>query len=74
MKRKVIKQGHNTLTITLPNKWASRFNLAAGDEIDLNEKDNGLFISTEKHSEKKRAEFSLEDMDIPTIWKYFMAV
>lgn len=74
MKRKIIKQGHNTLTMTIPADWAKRFNLVAGKEIDLLEKDNGLFISTEKTSEHKKTEFSIDGLDIPTIWKYFMAV
>jgi len=74
MKRKIIKQGHNTLTITLPSEWARKFNLQAGKEIDMIERENGLFISTEKNGESKRIEFDISDMDIPTIWKYFMAV
>lgn len=74
MKRKVIKQGHNTLTLTLPTEWARRFNLEAGNEVDLDERDNGLFISTEKNGQHKHAEFNISEMDIPTIWKYFMAV
>ena len=32
MIRKIIKQGHNTLTITLPSEWTKRFNLEAGKE------------------------------------------
>ena len=39
MKRKIIRQGHNTLTITLPSDWAKRFNIEAGKEIDLTERD-----------------------------------
>lgn len=74
MKRKIIKQGHNTLTMTLPAEWAKRFNLEAGKEIDLDEKDNGLFISTERNSKHRVAEFDITSMDVPTIWKYFMAV
>lgn len=74
MKRKVIKQGHNTLTITLPAEWTKRLNLEAGKEIDIEERDNGLFISTQKNGKQKRAEFNIDGMDIPTIWKYFMAV
>ena len=73
MKRKVIRQGHNTLTITLPSKWVKEFNLVSGQEIDLTEKDNGLFLSTQKNEGIRRTEFSLEGMDIPTIWKYFMS-
>lgn len=74
MKRKIIKQGHNTLTLTLPAEWTKRFNLQAGREIDIDERDNGLFISTEKNSQDKKTEFDITGMDIPTIWKYFMAV
>jgi len=74
MKRKIIKQGHNTLTMTLPSEWTKKFNLQAGKEIDLVERDNGLFITTEKACESKKAEFDITDMDIPTIWKHFMAV
>jgi len=74
MKRKIIRQGHNTLTMTLPSEWVKRFNLEAGKEVDLIEKDNGLFISVEKNGEHKKAEFDIREMDIPTIWKYFMAV
>src|SRR3989344_4322491 len=74
MKRKVIKQGHNTLTITIPSKWAKRFNLSAGDEIDLIERENGLFISTERRNELLKTELNISNLDIPTIWKYFMAI
>ncbi|MEK6927069.1 MAG: AbrB/MazE/SpoVT family DNA-binding domain-containing protein [Nanoarchaeota archaeon] len=74
MKRKIIRQGHNTLTVTLPMKWAKRFNLHGGDEIDLLEKDNGLFIGVEKSGESKKVSFDISNMDIPTIWKHFMAV
>jgi len=74
MKRKIIKQGHNTLTITLPTEWTKRFHLEAGKEIDLIEKENGIFLTTEKNGQHKKAEFDITKMDIPTIWKYFMAV
>jgi phosphate uptake regulator len=74
MKRKIIKQGHNTLTITLPRKWADQFKLKAGNEVDLVERENGFLITTEKNEEKKIAEFDISGMNIPTIWKYFMVV
>jgi len=74
MKRKVISQGHNTLTITLPSQWSRKFNLKRGSEVDVIERDNGLFISTEKQQEDKKTEFDISGLDIPTIWKYFMAV
>ena len=50
MKRKIIKQGHNTLTVTLPSKWVKDLNLSAGDEIELIEKDKSILITSEKHN------------------------
>lgn len=74
MKRKIIKQGHNTLTITLPSKWAQNFNLEAGDEIDLSERENGLILSTERDDRDFKTEIDITGLDIPSIWKYFMVV
>jgi phosphate uptake regulator len=74
MRRRIIKQGHNTLTITIPSKWAKEFNLSAGDEIEISELNNGLFVSTEKKDGVRKAVINISEMDIPTIWKYFMAV
>jgi len=54
--------------------WTKRFNLKGGEDIELIEKDNGLFIEVEKKEEIKSTSFDISNMDIPTIWKYFMAV
>jgi phosphate uptake regulator len=45
MKRKVVKQGTSTLTISLPSKWVGKFNLQSGDDVHVEEKDNSLLIS-----------------------------
>ena len=50
MKRRVIKQGNNTLTITLPRKWTEKFKIKAGDELEIGEKRNDLIINTKKES------------------------
>src|SRR3989344_2410036 len=75
MKRRITKQGHNTLTITLPSEWTKRLSLTPGQEIELLERENGLFVTAQRNGHKlKRAEFDISEMDIPTIWKYFMAI
>lgn len=75
MRRRVIKQGHNTLTVTLPSEWTKKHNISPGDELELEEKQNALYLTTEKKlNQGKKAEFDITEMDIPTIWKYFMSV
>lgn len=36
MKRRVIKHGPSTYTISLPSKWVKQHNIKKGDELDLN--------------------------------------
>src|SRR3989338_7038465 len=74
MKRRIIKQGHNTLTITLPSKWTKRLNLTPGGEVELTEKDSGLFITSDKNSVVKKTEIDISGLDVPSIWKYIMGV
>lgn len=51
MKRKVIKQGNGTLTITLPKQWTKEVGLNSEDEIDIETKDTNLIVhSGAKHS------------------------
>jgi hypothetical protein len=45
MRRKLIKQGVEALTVTLPAKWLKEKGLGAGDEVDIDDKDSGLYIS-----------------------------
>jgi phosphate uptake regulator len=49
MKRKVIKQGHNTLTITLPAKWVEDHRIMPGDEINIDEKGSAIVITKESN-------------------------
>ena len=65
MKRRVIKQGHNTLTITLPAKWAQKKGLNAGDEIELIENGNELLVNA-----SKRLVANSKTFDIKNAYKY----
>lgn len=70
MIRKIIKQGHNTLTVTLPSIWAKRFNLKQGQDINLIERENGLFLSAEKTDKPSSIEIDITNLTVPLIWKY----
>lgn len=71
MKRKIIKQGHNTLTITLPSDWVKKLNLNAGDEVDLFENSNSLVISGKQHNGHKSTTIDITGLRVPMIWRFF---
>jgi len=48
MKRKIVKQGGTALTITLPNKWAKKWELKAGDEVEVIEKGKEIIVNSKK--------------------------
>jgi phosphate uptake regulator len=48
MKRKVIKQGHDTLTVTLPKKWCKDYSISAGDDISVDENGSMLQVYAQK--------------------------
>ncbi|MFH1210077.1 MAG: AbrB/MazE/SpoVT family DNA-binding domain-containing protein [archaeon] len=73
MKRKIIKQGHNTLTITLPSKWVKKLNLKEKDEIDIIERDNSLIINGQENFKEKTATIDITDFTVPLLWRFFQS-
>jgi len=73
MKRSIIRQGHKTLTITLPSKWVNKLNLKPKDEIELIEKDNNLIITAYENLREKTATIDIRDFTIPILWRYFQS-
>lgn len=62
MKRRVIKQGHNTLTITLPSRWVEENRISPGDELDINESEFGLVVTSKGETTKRVLNLDLKDM------------
>lgn len=62
IKRKVVLHGSSTLTISLPANWAKKFNVKKGDELDVEEQNRELRISTEKEFNRGKKEFSIKDL------------
>ncbi|PIN89250.1 hypothetical protein COU60_03775 [Candidatus Pacearchaeota archaeon CG10_big_fil_rev_8_21_14_0_10_34_76] len=73
MKRKVIRQGHNTLTVTLPTHWVQKLNIKAGDEIDLVEIENRLIINGQQRTKEKACVIDIRDFTVPLLWRYFQS-
>jgi phosphate uptake regulator len=74
MKRKIIKQGHNAYTITLPTSWVKELNLKPKEELDVIENGNQLVINAKKNLEKNSISFDLLDLPIPILWKYISTI
>jgi len=70
MRRKIIKQGHNTLTITLPAKWVSDNSIKAGEEIEIDESDKKclrILPSSHHNPEEKSIQIDVSGLDHNTI-------
>jgi len=72
MKRKINRVGQNTLTVSLPSKWAKKHNLHAGDEIELIEEENKIELKLGKEIVKKSKKISLniDGMDNSCVFRY----
>ena len=60
MKRKLIRQGRNALTLTLPSEWVKRNSLDAGDEVDVIGSEGPLVIGSKQSPISKTLELTLE--------------
>lgn len=59
MKRKIIRLGHSTLVASMPVKWANKYHLKQGDEINIEERGREIIISTKKEIEAEKKEIDL---------------
>ncbi len=74
MKRRVIKQGNDTLTVTLPRKWARDTGIKAGDEIEIKEEKNRLVLEVgEVLTEPKKIQLDFSKAN-ETVIKSILAV
>ncbi|NIO44128.1 MAG: hypothetical protein GTN36_01040 [Candidatus Aenigmarchaeota archaeon] len=49
MKRKAVQLGKATLVMSLPAKWIREQGISAGDELEVDQNNSKLIISTQKH-------------------------
>ncbi len=67
MNRRIIKQGNNSYTITLPIKWIRQNNLIGNEEILVEEEENSLKITTTKKLVRKNIAIQLQDNNARSI-------
>jgi len=63
MTRKVIKQGNDTLTMTLPREWTRKYNVKGGDSLDFNIKNDILEIRCKKTNFEEPVNFQINFSD-----------
>ncbi len=68
MERKLVKQGRDALTITLPAKWLRRKGLKAGDNVYLEEHNTNIRVNTSLRSAVTEVTVDARGMDNSMIW------
>lgn len=63
MKRKLVKQGPNSLVVTLPSSWLERNKLKKGDVIDMEELQRSVIISSATRLLEKKQPYLLDVSD-----------
>lgn len=63
MRRKVIQIADSTQLISLPRKWAVKYGIKKGDEINVEESGNSLHISTEVNEAPRAISINISDLD-----------
>ena len=67
MKRKVIQIANSTQLVSLPRKWAQKYGIKKGDEIEVEEQGNKIVVSTEKGVGLDEIEFDITGLDRSSI-------
>jgi hypothetical protein len=63
VKRKIIKQGNRSFTLTLPVKWVRGNGFKGGEEVDINDDEGRLVITADALQAIRSASFSVKNMD-----------
>lgn len=66
MERKLVKQGNNALTITLPAGWLKKYKLKSGDAIEIEERGKSVAVTTKKEFGTEKADIDISNLGILT--------
>jgi phosphate uptake regulator len=62
MKRKVIQLAGKTLVVSLPSKWAKKYGVKKGDEVEVEEEERKIVIKVQGKGEQKTKTLDLKDI------------
>jgi len=61
MKRKIVRHGSSSLTVTLPSKWIEKYSINKGDEVNVEESGSNVIISTQKETASGKKTINSKD-------------
>jgi phosphate uptake regulator len=62
IRRKVIQIANSTQLISLPRKWAQKYNIKKGDELEVEEQGSKISVSTEKGYKTEKVELDISNL------------
>lgn len=74
IKRKVIQIANSTQLISLPRKWALKYNIKKGEELDVEEQGSKIIVSTERGVDLGRVEIDITGLDRSSIMHYIRSI
>ena len=74
IKRKIIQQGHNTLTITLPKQWCDKHQITPQEELEINEQGEMLNIIPPRNIKLPEVTIDVQGLTPTLIWRFVSAV
>ena len=72
MKRKVIQLAGKTLVVSLPSRWAQRYGVRKGAEVEVEERGRQIVLSTEKESEVERISMDVSGLDDEVVRRWLL--
>ncbi len=63
MKRKIIQMAGKTMVVSLPSAWVKKYGVKKGEEVEVEEQDRRIIISTEKSYGEIKGELDLNEFD-----------
>ena len=73
MERKLVKQGRNALTVTLPAQWLKRKGLKAGNSVDMDVGNSCVTINVGRKAAAEETTVNVRDEERSFIWHKIIA-
>ena len=73
MRRKVIQIANSTQLVSLPRKWALKYGVKKGDEMEVQEDGARLVVSTERGMTTEKVELNIDNLE-PMVLRYVVAL